>query len=112
MLQAPITGAQNLWMRISKYFSPLLAAWTFVFAATATPVLAGDLQLSLVRRTTIARVDPETSLRFYRDLLGFTVEYDVVARLLQPLQFAFALHNILIVPLNVACLRQPALQAF
>jgi catechol 2,3-dioxygenase-like lactoylglutathione lyase family enzyme len=37
------------------------------------------VQLSPVRRTTIASVDPEASLRFYRDLLGFTVEYDVVA---------------------------------
>jgi catechol 2,3-dioxygenase-like lactoylglutathione lyase family enzyme len=57
----------------------LLIARVFVFSATPTAVLAEDLQLSPVRRTTIASVDPEASLRFYRDLLGFTVEYDVLA---------------------------------
>jgi len=57
----------------------LLAAWTLVFGAAPTAVHAQDVQLSPVRRTTIASVDPEASLRFYRDLLGFTVEYDVVA---------------------------------
>ena len=57
----------------------MYAAWTIGFAATPTPVSAEDLQLSPVRRTTIASVDPEASLHFYRDLLGFTVEYDVVA---------------------------------
>lgn len=56
----------------------LLIAWTVVFSATPTPVFAQAVQLSPVRRTTIASVDPEASLRFYRDLLGFTVEYDVV----------------------------------
>jgi catechol 2,3-dioxygenase-like lactoylglutathione lyase family enzyme len=35
------------------------------------------LRLSPVRRTTISTADPDGSLRFYRDLLGFTVEYDV-----------------------------------
>lgn len=34
-------------------------------------------ELTPVRRTTIVTADPEASLRFYRDLLGFTVEYDV-----------------------------------
>jgi catechol 2,3-dioxygenase-like lactoylglutathione lyase family enzyme len=38
---------------------------------------ADDVRLSPVRRTTIMTADPEASLRFYRDLLGFTVEYDV-----------------------------------
>ncbi len=57
----------------------LLTVWTLVFGATPTAVRAEDLQLSPVRRTTIASFDPEASLRFYRDLLGFTVEYDVVA---------------------------------
>lgn len=33
-------------------------------------------ELTPVRRTTIVTADPEASLRFYRDLLGFTVEYD------------------------------------
>ena len=57
----------------------LLIACAFGFTATSPPVLAQDLRVSPVRRTTIASVDPEASLRFYRDLLGFTVEYDVVA---------------------------------
>ena len=57
----------------------LLTACAFGFVATSPPVFAQDVQLSPVRRTTIASVDPEASLRFYRDLLGFTVEYDVVA---------------------------------
>lgn len=38
---------------------------------------ASETGLSTVRRTTIATADPEASLRFYRDLLGFTVHYDV-----------------------------------
>jgi catechol 2,3-dioxygenase-like lactoylglutathione lyase family enzyme len=33
-------------------------------------------RLSPVRRTTIATADVEASLRFWRDLLGFVVEYD------------------------------------
>jgi len=37
---------------------------------------AEEARLSPVRRTTIATADPEASLRFYRDLLGFVVEYD------------------------------------
>ena len=47
--------------------------------------------MSPVRRTTIASADPVASLRFYRDLLGFTVEYDVVVT--EPTQLAaFAPH--------------------
>lgn len=48
-------------------------------ALLATSAAGGDdsPQLSPVRRTTIATADVEASLRFYRDLLGFTVEYDV-----------------------------------
>jgi catechol 2,3-dioxygenase-like lactoylglutathione lyase family enzyme len=57
----------------------LLAVAALVLAAAAAPVSAADPQLSPVRRTTIASADPEASLRFYRDLLGFTVEYDVAA---------------------------------
>jgi catechol 2,3-dioxygenase-like lactoylglutathione lyase family enzyme len=34
------------------------------------------VRLTPVRRTTIATADPEASLHFYRDLLGFVVEYD------------------------------------
>lgn len=33
-------------------------------------------ELTPVRRTTIVTADPDASLRFYRDVLGFTVEYD------------------------------------
>lgn len=40
----------------------------------AAPVVA--LDLTPVRRTTIVTADPEGSLAFYRDLLGFSVEYD------------------------------------
>jgi catechol 2,3-dioxygenase-like lactoylglutathione lyase family enzyme len=39
--------------------------------------IADEARLSPIRRTTIMTTDPEASLRFYRDLLGFTVEYDV-----------------------------------
>jgi catechol 2,3-dioxygenase-like lactoylglutathione lyase family enzyme len=54
--------------------------WGIVALASAT-LLAQALDapppgLSPVRRTTIATADPEASLRFWRDLLGFTVEYD------------------------------------
>jgi catechol 2,3-dioxygenase-like lactoylglutathione lyase family enzyme len=56
-----------------------LIACAIGFAAISPPVFAQDVQLSPVRRTTIASADPEASLRFYRDLLGFIVEYDVVA---------------------------------
>lgn len=54
--------------------------WGIVALASAT-LLAHALDapppgLSPVRRTTIATADPEGSLRFWRDLLGFTVEYD------------------------------------
>ena len=48
----------------------------FFFACCffAAPIAA--LDLTPVRRTTIVTADPEASLAFYRDLLGFTVEYD------------------------------------
>jgi hypothetical protein len=42
------------------------------------PVRADEARLSPVRRTTIMSADPEVSLKFYRDTLGFTVEYDKV----------------------------------
>jgi catechol 2,3-dioxygenase-like lactoylglutathione lyase family enzyme len=53
-----------------------------LLAATACilillPSLAVSQTLTPVRRTTIVTADPEASLAFYRDLLGFTVEYDV-----------------------------------
>lgn len=43
-----------------------------VYSQTLTPALTP------VRRTTIVTADPEESLRFYRDVLGFEVEYDQV----------------------------------
>lgn len=44
----------------------------------AQPVEQGVApELTPVRRTTIVTADPEASLRFYRDILGFTLEYDV-----------------------------------
>lgn len=55
------------------------AGAALVVLATAAPAPAGGAEPSLspVRRTTIATADPDASLRFWRDLLGFTVEYDV-----------------------------------
>lgn len=46
-------------------------------ALLVPPGRATDVELSPVRRTTIATADIDASLRFYRDLLGFTVEYDL-----------------------------------
>ncbi|MEQ8509310.1 MAG: VOC family protein [Rhodospirillaceae bacterium] len=48
-------------------------------ALALLPSLAVSQTLTPVRRTTIVTADPEASLHFYRDLLGFTVEYDVPA---------------------------------
>ncbi|MDX2221637.1 MAG: VOC family protein [Rhodospirillaceae bacterium] len=48
-----------------------------VLAAGGATAQTDDARLSPVRRTTIMTADPDASLRFYRDLLGFTVEYDV-----------------------------------
>jgi catechol 2,3-dioxygenase-like lactoylglutathione lyase family enzyme len=57
-------------------------------ACAAAPLLAeaDGPALTPVRRTTIVTADLDASLRFYRDLLGFTVEYDVEAT--QPAQLA------------------------
>lgn len=55
-------------------------------AQTPAAKTAADTGLSTVRRTTIATADPEASLRFYRDLLGFTVHYDV--QVSEPAQLA------------------------
>jgi catechol 2,3-dioxygenase-like lactoylglutathione lyase family enzyme len=55
--------------------------------ATAPPLaVAEGPALTPVRRTSIVTADVDASLRFYRDLLGFTVEYDVEAT--QPAQLA------------------------
>ena len=53
----------------------LLAATACIVALL--PSLAVSQALTPVRRTTIVTADPEASLYFYRDVLGFTVEYDV-----------------------------------
>lgn len=66
---------------MSRYASVLLVcalvlasetAGTQAFAQSDPPTLTP------VRRTTIVTADVDASLRFYRDLLGFTVEYDQV----------------------------------
>ncbi len=56
-----------------SYISNALAALILLLP---WPVQAEEARMSPVRRTTIATADPEASLRFYRDLLGFAVEYD------------------------------------
>jgi len=50
---------------------------TILACLTCVPVNAEEARLSPIRRTTIMTAAPDVSLRFYRDLLGFTVEYDV-----------------------------------
>ncbi len=63
----------------------LLSSWAFLtedaFAADARAAGATartvDFELSTVRRTTIVTADIEASIRFYVELLGFTVDYDV-----------------------------------
>jgi catechol 2,3-dioxygenase-like lactoylglutathione lyase family enzyme len=49
-----------------------------LLASTAAGSARADdaINLTEVRRITIATADVEASLRFYRDLLGFTVAYD------------------------------------
>ena len=62
------------------------AAAMILSALSAQAQPAADTGLSTVRRTTIATADPEASLRFYRDLLGFSVQYDVTVT--EPAQLA------------------------
>jgi catechol 2,3-dioxygenase-like lactoylglutathione lyase family enzyme len=66
-LHRPESGRQRLALAVVL----VLAVWLPAVAAAQEP------RLSPVRRTTIMTADVEASLRFYRDLLGFTVEYDV-----------------------------------
>jgi catechol 2,3-dioxygenase-like lactoylglutathione lyase family enzyme len=56
-----------------------LVALVVTVSALLPPATASadEARLSPIRRTTIMTADPDASLRFYRDLLGFTVEYDV-----------------------------------
>jgi hypothetical protein len=69
-----------------KYFESTRTSLTLLgllLAGLSTGVavpdaIADDARLSPVRRTTIMSADPEASLRFYRDTLGFTVEYDKI----------------------------------
>ncbi|MDX2144032.1 MAG: VOC family protein [Rhodospirillaceae bacterium] len=58
------------WGRAIPWLGLALTFW-------ADSAWAEEPRLTPVRRTTIATADPEASLTFYRDLLGFTVEYDV-----------------------------------
>lgn len=63
--------------RWSSGFGALTACILIFAADIAVAQPSGDVpQLTPVRRTTIVTADVEASLRFYRDLLGFTVEYD------------------------------------
>lgn len=57
---------------MQRCFTTLIAI--FGGCLHVAPVVA--LDLTPVRRTTIVTADPEASLAFYRDLLGFSVEYD------------------------------------
>ncbi|MSO97228.1 MAG: VOC family protein [Rhodospirillaceae bacterium] len=52
------------------------AFFAVLVLAYVGPALADEARLSPIRRTTIMTAAPEASLRFYRDLLGFSVEYD------------------------------------
>lgn len=72
-------GAKKKAVAAKPPLSPKLILATLFAALTAipTPAELADGLVSPVRRTTIATADPEASLRFYRDLLGFTVEYDI-----------------------------------
>ena len=54
----------------------LLALLLAGMPPVAMPADQKKPRLSPVRRTTIATADLQASLRFYRDLLGFEVEYD------------------------------------
>ena len=51
--------------------------WLSLLGIVCLASSAQGQDISPVRRTTIATADVEASLHFYRDLLGFTVEYDV-----------------------------------
>jgi len=64
----------------------LLAGLAAAGGIAGTRAIAAPPEASAVRRTTIATADPDASLRFYRDLLGFRVEYDVTVE--DPAQLA------------------------
>ena len=64
-------------MRIGLIAGLLCAALAAENSVLAQGVEGEDgPQLTPVRRTTVVTADPEASLTFYRDLLGYTVEYD------------------------------------
>jgi len=70
-------------MRLNRESGGFGLAWAAFVLALALSVsgavwAADDARLSPIRRTTIMTADPDASLRFYRDTLGFTVEYDVI----------------------------------
>lgn len=54
----------------------IIASWTSLAPAWAP---AWAIELTPVRRTTIVTADLEASLAFYRDLLGFEIEWDVTS---------------------------------
>lgn len=63
--------------RCSSAFGALTACILIFATEIALAQSSGDVpELTPVRRTTIVTADVDASLRFYRDLLGFTVEYD------------------------------------
>ena len=67
---------------ITAVFTALFCAAGFAWGIWAESVYSQTLAagaaptLTPVRRTTIVTAEPEASLRFYRDVLGFEVEYD------------------------------------
>lgn len=62
-----------------RFFAVLAGAFTLSTGWAATWAPAQAIDFTPVRRTTIVTADLEASLAFYRDLLGFTVEWDVTS---------------------------------
>lgn len=64
--------------RLSAVFAALLCALGMAAESVYSQPLIEEhpAQLTPVRRTTIVTADPDASLTFYRDVLGFAVEYD------------------------------------
>ena len=70
-------------MRLHRFFLPLLCGFSSlipVTAAVAAPVSEAQRVPIDLRRTTLIVRDMETSLRFYRDVLGLEVAYDQIIR--------------------------------
>lgn len=60
----------------SRWLPALLLGLLAGVAPTLNAFAAETAWISALRRTTVLVADPEDSLRFYRDLLGFEVGYD------------------------------------